>query len=79
MIERIIIKNFKGIKNANIHFNPDKNVIVGNNGVGKSTLIEAISLALGVGLNQLEINQYLFHSLIWKAPEENKEQCSYSK
>lgn len=72
MIERIIIKNFKGIKNANIHFNPDKNVIVGNNGVGKSTLIEAISLALGVGLNQLEINQYLFHNSTWKLFSESK-------
>lgn len=72
MIERIIIRNFKGIKDANIHFNPDKNIIVGNNGVGKSTLIEAISLALGVGVNQLEINQYLFHRSTWKAFEESK-------
>lgn len=48
MIERIIVKNFKGIKEADISFHDKINVIVGNNGVGKSTLIESISLALGI-------------------------------
>lgn len=40
MIERLIIHNFKGIKNADIELNVYKNVIVGNNGVGKIRLIE---------------------------------------
>ena len=53
MIERVVIKNYKCIKNANIAFNKFKNIIVGNNGVGKSTLMEAVSLALGYGLNEL--------------------------
>lgn len=61
MIQRLIIHNFKGIKYADISFNKFKNIIVGNNGVGKSTLIEALSLALGYGLNKLEISPYLFH------------------
>lgn len=63
MIERIIIKNFKGIKEADISFHDKINVIVGNNGVGKSTLIEAISLTLGHGIGQLEITQYLSMNL----------------
>ena len=46
MIERIIIKNYKCIKDADIKFNAFKNIIVGNNGVGKSTLMEALSLAI---------------------------------
>ena len=65
MIERIIISNYKGIRNADIVFNEETNVVVGNNGVGKSTLIEAMSLALGYGLSQLEITPYLFHSSTW--------------
>lgn len=61
MIERLIIHNFKGIKNADIELNVYKNVIVGNNGAGKSTLMEALSLAMGYGLNKLEITSHLFH------------------
>lgn len=65
MIERIVIRNFKGIKEADIHFNVGKNILVGNNGVGKSTIIEALSLALGYGYNQFELNQYSFHQIVW--------------
>lgn len=62
MIQRLVIHNFKGIKEADISFNTFKNIIVGNNGVGKSTIIEALSLALGYGLNKLEVTPYLFHT-----------------
>ena len=61
MIERLIIHNFKGIKSADISFQAYKNVIVGNNGAGKSTIIEALSLAMGYGLNKLEVTPHLFH------------------
>lgn len=61
MIERIIIKNYKCIKEANIEFNAFKNIIVGNNGVGKSTLMEALSLALGYGLNKFEVTPFVFN------------------
>ena len=61
MIERIIIKNYKCIKDADIKFNAFKNIIVGNNGVGKSTLMEALSLALGYGLNKFEITPHIFN------------------
>ena len=61
MIERLIIRNYKGIKEADICFRSDSNVIVGNNGVGKSTIIEALTLALGYGLNQLEIVPSIFN------------------
>lgn len=61
MIERVIIKNYKCIKDANIEFNTCKNIIVGNNSVGKSTLMEAISLALGFGTNKFEVTPYVFN------------------
>lgn len=61
MIERVIIRNYKCIKSADIKFNKVKNIIVGNNGVGKSTLIEAISLALGYGINKFELTPNIFN------------------
>lgn len=61
MIKELVIHNFKGILNADIAFNKDRNVIVGNNGAGKSTIIEALSLVMGYGLNQLEIVPSLFN------------------
>lgn len=64
MINRVIIKNFKGIKYAEISFS-QKNVIVGNNGVGKSTILEAISLALGQNNYGFELTPYLFHRSTW--------------
>lgn len=64
MINRVIIKNFKGIKYADISFS-QKNVIVGNNGVGKSTILEAISLALGQNNYGFELTPYLFHRSTW--------------
>jgi putative ATP-dependent endonuclease of the OLD family len=45
-IESLSIKNFRGIKNAELIFN-GHTVIVGDNNVGKSTIIEAIDLVLG--------------------------------
>ncbi|MHA1589579.1 MAG: AAA family ATPase [Candidatus Njordarchaeales archaeon] len=41
----ISIKNFRGIKEANIQGFSDINVFIGRNGAGKSTLLEAIYLA----------------------------------
>ena len=45
-ISKLTIKNFRGIKNAKIYFN-GHTVLVGDNNVGKSTIIEAIDLVLG--------------------------------
>lgn len=61
MIRELVIHNFKGILDADILLNKERNILVGNNGVGKSTVIEALSLVLGYGLNQLEILPSLFN------------------
>lgn len=66
MINRVIIQNFKGIRYANIEFSK-KNVIVGNNGVGKSTILEAISIALSCNAQNFELTPYLFHKSSWKS------------
>ena len=72
MISKIIIKNYKGIKDASVTFNKNRNILVGNNGVGKSTVIEALTLALGFGLRDLDITPYLFHTSTWKEYSDSK-------
>lgn len=46
-INKIIIKNYRSIKDLTLKFNSGKNVIVGKNNSGKSNIIRAIDLVLG--------------------------------
>ncbi|MGN8119684.1 AAA family ATPase [Labrys sp. 22185] len=65
-IQRIIVKNYRTLKQADVAFNDDVNIIVGNNEAGKSTLLEAINLALKCQLNrrpaQYELHPYLINA-----------------
>ena len=68
-IDKIKIVNFKCYYGDFIvSFNNDLNIIVGNNEAGKSTILEAIHLALTGFLNgrniQNELTQYLFNKQI---------------
>jgi len=45
-VARIIIKNFRGIKQATL-FLPKHGVLIGDNNVGKTSILEALDLALG--------------------------------
>ena len=45
-VSRLLVQNFRGIKEATLFF-PDHTVLVGDNNVGKSTVFEALDLALG--------------------------------
>lgn len=64
-IQRVVIENYRCLKGADVTFNDRMNVIVGNNECGKSTLLEAIHLALTGQLNgrplQIELHPYLFN------------------
>lgn len=66
MIKKIHIENYKTFKNLDVEFNKDINIIVGNNEAGKSTLFEAINLALTGKLYDkpifYELSPYLFNS-----------------
>lgn len=46
-ISKVKIKNYRSIKDLTINFNPDKNIIVGKNNLGKSNIIKAINIVLG--------------------------------
>ena len=45
-INSISFENFKGLKENTITFNQDLTVIIGGNGVGKSSIIEGVSICL---------------------------------
>lgn len=64
MIEKIVLKNFKQFKNQEIPFNPGRNVLIGENGVGKSTVLLAISTVLSGSYSTIE--KYGIHSLFNK-------------
>lgn len=68
MISKVIIKNYKGLKSIELDFNDLRTVLVGNNGVGKSTIIEAIQLALG-GDNKFELTMFSFHKSCWNVSD----------
>jgi len=46
-IKNITIKNFKGIEHKTLEFDPNFTVLIGDNGSGKSSILDAISVALG--------------------------------
>lgn len=66
-IERVKIINFKGFKGEfNLELNEGLNILVGDNEAGKSTVLEAIHLALTGLFNgkylKNELTQYLFNN-----------------
>lgn len=62
-INEITIKNFRGFTNFTRSFDPVMNVVLGNNTMGKTTLLHAIQIALGgylKSLSQLPTNEDAF-------------------
>lgn len=64
-IKKVHIRNYRCLKDCTIELNPELNIIVGDNACGKSTLLEAIHLALSGYLNgrpiQAELHPHLFN------------------
>lgn len=81
MIERVIIRNYRVFKELDFLPNESTNIIVGDNEAGKSTLMEAISMAIGGRLHGRplaeELNPYWFNidsvEAYFKARQDNKE------
>ena len=51
MIKKLLIKNYKSIKQEVIEMQSDVNIFVGENDSGKSTILEAISIVSTGNLN----------------------------
>lgn len=68
MITRIVIQGYRLFEEFELEPNPGMNILVGDNDAGKSTLLEAISLALTGRLNgrwaQEELNPYWFNQAL---------------
>jgi putative ATP-dependent endonuclease of OLD family len=63
-IERVIVKNYRALRAADVRLDPALNIIVGDNEAGKSTLLEAINLALRCQLNRRPALQELHPLLV---------------
>ncbi len=79
-LNKILVKNFKAITDMELEFTPGVNLLIGDNGVGKSSLLEAIVIAMSgmfKGLAvflQKELCRTIFIS---KRPEEVMPQQKY--
>lgn len=64
-IEHVVIRGFKGLMETELTFGKRLNILVGDNETGKSTVLEAINLALTKQLNRRDIgydlHPFLFH------------------
>lgn len=64
-ITKVLVENYRCLRQANVALNPTMNIIVGNNECGKSTFLEAIHLALTGQLNgrpiAMDIHPHLFN------------------
>lgn len=54
ILQKLCIKNFKMFENIELSFEPGFNLLLGDNGVGKTTVLEAASIALGGFLAGME-------------------------
>lgn len=55
-IDNIQIKNYRRFENLSIDFNSRMNVIIGNNGVGKTSILDALSIGIGSIFLGIEAN-----------------------
>jgi hypothetical protein len=65
VLSRIVIKNYRVFRDFELAFNSEMNILVGDNAAGKSTLIEAVGLAMTGRLHgrqmAQELSPYLFN------------------
>lgn len=47
-VQELTVKNFRNYENLKISFSPEVNFIIGNNGVGKTNILEAISVVSNI-------------------------------
>jgi predicted ATP-binding protein involved in virulence len=82
-ISEIIIQNFRGFEERNFLFDTQFNVAIGNNTMGKSTLLNSLQVALGGYLQCLDIPSSKNYRRQYRAGEAfvrwNEEERSYTR
>lgn len=58
-ITRIYIRNFRNIREAELEFDKNLNILVGRNAQGKTNLCEAISVCLGGSFRHIRFSQFV--------------------
>jgi len=59
VLRKVLVRNYRAFKKFKLELSPGVNIIVGNNDAGKSTLLEAINLALTARLHGYPIGSEL--------------------
>lgn len=57
-LKSLILKNFRSYKDVKILFDKSMNVIIGQNDVGKSTILEALDIFFESGLIKIDITDF---------------------
>jgi predicted ATP-binding protein involved in virulence len=80
-IQQVKIKNFRCFEDLTVNLNPDVNIFVGNNGSGKSAVLDAISDAMYPYISQIQqiLGQYHDDSPIFKSDLSAKKNTKKNK
>jgi len=72
-LSKLVIKNFRGIKEMVLNFNRSINILIGENGSNKSAVIDAIRLLYNMGepIRDISVGFADFHESIEKDAEDN--------
>src|SRR5260370_37159837 len=60
-IHRLQIESFRGIKSAQVEFGERQSILIGSNGAGKSTVLEALALLFGRDKLVRGLTEHDFH------------------
>ncbi len=69
-IDRLTVENFKGFEHREFSFHPQMNLLVGVNGAGKTSVLDALAVAVGgwfLGLRGYDTRHIRIHEVRLKA------------
>src|SRR5271154_297525 len=69
-IDRLTVENFKGFERREFSFHPQMNLLVGVNGAGKTSVLDALAVAVGgwfLGLRVDDTRHIRIHEVRLKA------------
>jgi predicted ATP-dependent endonuclease of OLD family len=58
ILKSLILKNFRAYKDIKVYFDSNLNVIIGQNDIGKSTILEALDIFFGQDIIKIDITDF---------------------